>query len=164
MCKLKNKFLWLVTLLISLVVFAENNLRLQDGTPIFIDQNTKNVYAIQGGVVRPLWGGVHRLDNGSSLTVNGGVLINQFQTVEQNNVLRYGPLGEPSRCEVLVTKACGSDNNCANQPGCQAARQLWEMEKKERTPNDSPTLITPSSDSCIEALADANYFAVCDKN
>ncbi|CAK0766567.1 exported hypothetical protein [Gammaproteobacteria bacterium] len=161
MNKPRRLFLLLVTVVVPTVV-ADNNMRLQDGTPIFIDETSRGVYVLEGNIRRPLWGGVHRLENGSSLTVNGGILINEFHAVNENTP-RHGPPGAPSRCEVLVTQVCGSEDKCATHRGCQSARQLLEMEKNERPPGDPPSLITPSSDSCIEALRDIAYFVPCSK-
>ncbi|CAK0774238.1 exported hypothetical protein [Gammaproteobacteria bacterium] len=153
-------FLWLLATVAVPAAIADSNTHLQDGTPILIDENSRTVYVLEGTVRRPLWDGVHRLENGSTFTVNGGILINEFRSPEARSP-RHGPPGAPSSCEVLVTRVCGSDNHCAANPGCPAARQFLQMEEKERAPGDPPSIMTPTSDSCAEALGDAAYFASC---
>ncbi|CAK0750077.1 exported hypothetical protein [Gammaproteobacteria bacterium] len=162
MSKLLFSF-WLWLAIVAPVAMADLDTYLQDGTPILIDENSRTVSILQGTIRRPLWDGVHRLANGSTLTVTGGILINEFRSPETRN-LRYGPAGSPSRCEVLVTQVCGPDNRCAYLPGCQAAHQLLQMEEKERPPGDPPSIMTPTSDSCAEALGDTSYFVPCPKS
>jgi len=144
------------------VAMADLNTHLQDGTPISIDESSRTVHITQGTVRRPLWDGVHRLENGSTLTVTGGVLINEFRSAEMLNP-RYGLVGSPSRCKILVTQTCGPDNHCASYSGCLAARQLLQIEEKERAPGDPPSIMTSTSDSCVEALGDTGFFAPCPK-
>ena len=154
-------FLWLLAAGVVSSAVAEYGTRLQDGTPIVIDDTARTVYTLQGGSVRrPLWDGVYRLENGATLTVSNGVLINELGP----DVRSESPAGAASRCESLVKQTCGADNHCATAPGCVAARQLSRMEEQEHQ-SDHPSASAPSTvNACAEALNDRAYFAPCTPN
>ncbi len=149
--------LWLLATIVPLAM-ADASTRLQDGTPIVIDEGARAVYVLQGTARRPLWDGVYRLEDGSTLTISRGVLINAFNASE--NVRNEAP-SSLSRCELLVKRTCGGDNHCSTTAGCSAARQLLQLEEKERLPGNPPTVRTTTSDACAEALGDSAYFVPC---
>lgn len=117
-------------------------LHLQDGSPIFIDEVSHAVF-LPGKEKRPLWDGVHRLDNGQAISVSGGVLIQQF-SIDQR-------MSSPvTACKALVREVCGAEAHCEDTPACRSAKQLLEMEQTQL-----------GSNACAEARSEAIYFAPC---
>ncbi len=162
MTRAYHKSIYLLALLAALAApaaSADSLSHLQDGTPVVVDEASRAVSVIQGSVRRPLWDGVYRLDNGTTMTVSGGVLINQFQPPDAQML----PSGSPTRCEALVKLTCGPKEQCTKSPGCIAAQQLLKMEAKERTPENSSVTITPTGNSCADAMGDSAYFTPCPK-
>ncbi|MCP3871331.1 MAG: hypothetical protein GY703_25165 [Gammaproteobacteria bacterium] len=67
----------------------------------------------------------------------------------------------PSACENLVQRVCGHENDCKNQPGCNAARQLFAMETQERLASRRPEDPTYTSGKCLDAMGDSGFFRKC---
>ena len=156
----KTYIYYFISLLLVATVEAEEiGARLQDGTPLLIDPISRSVQVLKDGVVgRSLWDGVHRLDNGTTLTVSGGVLIRQVGSTHERE---SNTTDTPSRCEALLTQACGDQDQCTTSPGCQAARQLLHMEEQERQPGERHSALTPTSTTCTDASRDRDYFVPC---
>ena len=145
--------------------------RLSDGTPIQFDSNTNRV-TVPGSGGRPLWDGVHTLQDGSTITIRSGVAVPNMPMAEtqQQQRLREPPSSPDdqaaetdNQCVRLVRKVCGSREQCGDRPGCQAARQLLDMEHKEQAAWVSLGDTTHTSISCGEALTDEGFFEPCNK-
>ncbi|CAK0774184.1 hypothetical protein CCP3SC1AL1_700005 [Gammaproteobacteria bacterium] len=135
-----------ITIFLALIVgnstFAETLLHLQDGSPIIVDEVNHAVF-LPGKEKRPLWDGVHRLDNGQAVTVSGGILIQQFSVDQRVS-------SSITACKALVREVCGTEGHCDDTPACHSAKQLLEMEQAQ-----------PSSSACSEARSEATYFTSC---
>lgn len=146
--------------------------RLSDGTPIQFDSNTNRV-TVPGSGGKPLWDGVHTLQDGSTITIRSGVAVPNVPMAEtqQQERLREPPKAPgtdqaadaDNQCARLVRKVCGSREQCGDRPGCPAARQLLDMEHKESASRVSLGGMTHTSVSCSEAMTDEGFFGRCDK-
>jgi hypothetical protein len=154
---------------------AEWSNTLKGGGQVTVDPRTNRITVQKNGVQTQLWDGVHRLEDGSSITVRSG------QVVPNQEILRArrqpdmpeeteGPgaevwVGAPiigaSPCEKLAQRVCGDGRECADQEGCTLAGQLLEMEQQERAAQASANRMTYSSGQCQEADRDRNLFATC---
>lgn len=117
------------------------------------------------GVSRPLWDGVHRLEDGSTLTVRAGVVVED--SAMSSSRREPPPLvqdpGTVSPCVTLSRRACGVNRECASSAGCELASQLLQFEQDERTerPGATPTTILYQ---CREALTNPATFPACPAN
>lgn len=154
---------------------AEWSSTLKGGGTVSVDPRTNRITVQRHGVETPLWDGVHRLEDGSSITVRSG------QVVPNQEILRArgqpdmpqeteGPgaevwIGAPivgfSPCEKLVRRVCGEDQQCTANEGCVAATQLLQMEQQERAAEATANRMTYSSGQCQEADRDRQFFASC---
>jgi hypothetical protein len=142
--------------------------RLQDGTRVQIDPRTNRATTFDNrGEGTVLWDGVHRLEDGSIITIRSGVVVpnvgmveSQRQPPRQTEVLP-GEVDADHACAELVRKVCGSANQCRASEPCSAASQLQEMDAAERADvrHRGPELDTPRK--CQEALRDSGYFFAC---
>lgn len=172
--------LWLVGVLsLALVAVAaqagEWTGNLQGGGKVTVDPRTNRITVQRQGVETQLWDGVHRLQDGSSITVRSG------QVVPNQAILRArgqpdmpevardadaevwigAPIVGASPCEKLVRRVCGETSQCAGQQGCSAAEQLLQMESEQRAAEPTPNRMTYSSGQCQEADRDRQFFASC---
>lgn len=123
------------------------------GRPVLVEDGMGNR--------RSLWDGIHRLRDGSSITVRNGVLSDDALLPDAVEELRRTAGGLYTRCEALVRKVCGAGEACASAPGCGPARQLLEMETQERRPGSPGSVVTPTSELCNDALEDEAFFSPC---
>jgi hypothetical protein len=143
--------------------------RLQDGSRIEVDPRTNRAMVYSpNGVVTPLWDGVHRLEDGSSVTVRSGVMVPNREVLElrQGAPAAPGPgfvAGHSSPCVTLVRKVCGLHQECAAQSACSYAKQLRSIELDEQREGSESfsggLLETPSQ--CADALQDEEFFVPC---
>lgn len=143
--------------------------RLQDGSRVEVDPSTNRaiVYRRQG-VATQLWDGVHRLEDGSSITVRSGVMVPNTEVIRlRQGIERTGPFAvtRASPCVVLVRKVCGLHDECAGHPACDHARQLHGIEQDEArdraaSGESSPFMQTPAQ--CAQAAQDETFFVPCD--
>lgn len=151
---------------------AEWSAPLQGGGTVKVDPRTNRATILRNGVETQLWDGVHRLEDGSTLTIHSG------QAIPNEGILRSRRLpaepeptevdqwvGAPivgySPCERLERRVCGADQACIAAESCDLARQLLAMEVQERRDNDSPNYMTPASGQCQEADQDKALFVTC---
>jgi hypothetical protein len=154
---------------------AEWSSTLKGGGKVSVDPRTNRITVQKNGVQTQLWDGVHRLEDGSSITVRSG------QVVPNQEILRArrqpdmpeeaeGPgaevwIGAPivgdSPCEKLARRVCGENRQCAEKEGCTLAGQLLQMEQQERAAEATPNRMTYSSGQCQEADRDRHLFASC---
>lgn len=211
---------------------------LERGGSVSVDRDSRRPVYESGGVSRPLWDGVHHLDDGSTVIVRDGVAVptpgmlrawsgaaapeatyldrpcdqlmrlicgfdNACSTAaacltarslladegREQAALPPGAGAHPptatsercrsalhdpafpacasltaprgdSRCEGLVARVCGADDQCAKAPACDAARQLLRLETEERLANEDPAAISTSGHQCLDA-ASMPFFAAC---
>jgi len=163
---------WLVTVLMALFLLparaAQWSSTLEGGGTVTVDPETNRANITRDGVTTPMWNGVHRLQDGSSLIVNHGVAVPTQPIIESRrlpppeteewedvNIVGYSP------CEKLVRQVCGRQNQCADVEACAPANQLLAMEQQERSDSDSPNLMTYTSGQCLNAMKDREYFTLC---
>ena len=139
--------------------------QLQDGTKIQVDPRTNRVTSGSGG--QQLWDGVHRLKDGSTITIRSGVVVPTVPMIEQKRRPGDEEAAGPSRTEVettclqLVRQVCGPKDQCSTSESCVAARQLLAMEDEERASNGWVDVHTYTSNKCEEVLGDRQFFAPC---
>jgi hypothetical protein len=163
--------LLLAACLCAPAAFAEWTSELQAGGKVSVDPNTNRATVTRHGVSTPLWDGVHRLQDGSVITVRSG------QVVPNEEILRARKpqpavtdeaqawVGTPivglSPCEKLVRRVCGETQQCSQAPACDPAQQLLTMERQERANSNNPGAMTYSSGQCQEAAKDKEFFRQC---
>ena len=147
--------------------------RLQDGGTVTVDPETNRATVTRYGVKTPLWDGVHRLQNGETLTVRSGIARPNLDIVESRRphpqleqIERPGWQGQPivggvSPCQRLVTRVCGTGKGCQDAEGCRLAQQLLDMESQERQAAPDPNLTTYTSEQCRQADLDRTPFRSC---
>lgn len=148
---------------------------LQRGGQVEVDPRTNRPVINQDGRQTQLWDGVHRLEDGSVIRIEGGRVIpttdmlvpplapEQSATTDAEGETDQ-PAGEPitgaSPCEQLVIRVCGASRTCWREPACEAARQLREMEQEEWLKGADPHRVTESGKQCTEAMSN-DFFAPC---
>jgi hypothetical protein len=163
---------WLATVLMALFLLPAKadqwSSKLEGGGTVTVDPETNRASVTRDGVTTPMWNGVHRLQDGSSLIVNHGVAVPTQPIIESRrlpppeteewedvNIIGYSP------CEQLVRQVCGQQNQCADVEACDPANQLLAMEQQERSDSDNPNLMTYTSGQCLNAMKDREYFTPC---
>ncbi len=144
--------------------------QLQDGSRVQVDPNTNRpVVSSPRGAVTPLWDGVHRLQDGTSITVRDGVMVPNREVIE----LRRGPPAATTQsfpasgappCTVLVRKVCGLSDQCAGMAACAHARQLRGIgleEERESAATGVTRGFMQTPAQCAEALRDEAFFMPC---
>jgi hypothetical protein len=157
-----------IFLLLSLATAAtayasEWSTTLADGSRLSVDTRTNQAWVIDtDGGRRLLRDGVHKLQDGRTLTVRSGL------AVPNEDILLLRRMPPPRRprtgdggsaCVWLEKKVCGNDGACLDSQGCRLARQLRQFEREEREETGLPD--TPSGERCTEALDDERLFPHC---
>ena len=142
--------------------------RLADGDRIEVDSNTNRVTVFsKGGVSSPLWDGVHRLEDGSTITIRSGIMVPNREVLElRQRVPEPGAAEIGASCQQLVRKVCGLHDECASHPACGPARQLLQMQRnegQEAAAHPEPAATPWTSRQCQQALEDEAFFAPCDQ-
>jgi hypothetical protein len=155
---------------------------LGSGQAISVDPTTNRALIRDGtGQGRPLWDGVHRLRDGSTITIRSGVVV-------PNEAMQSPPppadAGEPSgtppdaaaepavpapprrgcrsaRCDELVLKSCGLYGSCADTEACALARQLRQMQRMSACSWSGDD--DWSERQCRAALQDEAAFGPCER-
>jgi hypothetical protein len=143
--------------------------RLQDGSRIEVDPRTNRAMVYSpSGVVTPLWDGVHRLEDGSSITVRSGIMVPNREVLELRQGVPAGPgpafvAGHSSPCVILVRKVCGLHEECAGHPACSYAKQLRgiELDEQREGPASSSGGVLETPTQCADALKDEEFFVPC---
>ncbi len=139
---------------------------LERGGVVRIDPNTDKATVYTENGATQLWDGTHRLQDGSVIIVQDGVVTSgggNLQTVLPP--VATGPV-EPktsSACVELVIKVCGFNGECSEDQACSPARQLMQLEKEEawQTRSEGPN---KTSIQCREALQNDAYFSRCERH
>ena len=162
--------------------------QLRDGGEVRVDPRTNRaVVRRPDGYETQLWDGVHRLSDGTELTVRDGRVVPNQEMMRRRDFTPEPALtGEPvpnpgiegpttaldvkppqsavldsSPCAVLVRQACGRDDACAEETKCRAARQLVDLAAEEKARSVDPQALTATELKCREALTDS-FFAPCE--
>jgi len=159
-------------LIIAGPLLAQWTSTLEGGGTVTVDPNTNRATVTRAGVSTTLWDGVHRLSDGSTLTVRAGQALPNDAIIKSRRQLQepiddpaMGWVGSPivglSPCEQLERKVCGANGLCKQVEACGVARQLLTSETDERADASSPDVMTYSSGRCGESLRDGLYFKAC---
>ncbi|QVL50275.1 MAG: hypothetical protein KFB96_07515 [Thiocapsa sp.] len=174
---------WAILLLCAVHVHADEpwTAPLQRGGQVEIDPRTNRPILDQDGRRTQLWDGVHRLEDGSVIRIEGGRVVpttdmlapsgtpsesatSDADATEAAEGTTAQPTGDrltgASPCEQLVLQVCGAARTCWREPACEAARQLREMEHEEWLKGADPSLLTESGKQCEEAINNP-FFAPC---
>jgi hypothetical protein len=164
------RFLAWTTWLLAGAVFAQGPIwegRLQDGGRLTVDPTTRRATVVTPhGLSSQLWDGVHRLEDGSTVTVHSGIIVPNRQMVEPSLPMPVVAEG-PSPCLVLLRKTCGLHDECKEQESCGHAAQLVQIERDEQLEYKGSTLtgtgqaVTPRQ--CEQALGDQEIFKACSR-
>ncbi|MEI6414236.1 MAG: hypothetical protein WCP34_08250 [Pseudomonadota bacterium] len=136
--------------------------RLQDGSPVTIDPDTRKPVVSESQ--RSLWDGIHRLEDGSILTIRQGVAVPTESLIHPPDPPLPHPArtGETSPCQPLIDKVCGVSRACAHSAACKTAEQLGRFEAEEqREKGLRPGRISEGGQQCQTALANHHYFVAC---
>jgi hypothetical protein len=153
-------------------LLAQWSSSLEGGGTVSVDPQTNRATVTRDGVSTTLWDGVHRLSDGSTITVRSGQAMPNNAIIESRRQLQepiedpaMGWVGSPitglSPCEQLERKVCGVNGLCKQVEACQLAGQLLKNESDERTTALNPDVMTYSSGRCGESLRDDLYFKAC---
>ncbi len=138
--------------------------QLQDGSRIRVDPNTnRGTVVTPDGARTQLWDGVHRLQDGSEITVRSGVVVPNKAILDiQRGLPPARSLREEagvSPCRQLESLVCGPGDECADGEACGQARQLVRFEKEEK--EDSIPGFEQAPQQCRDALQLTDYFKPC---
>jgi len=161
-----------VMLIIAGPLLAQWSSSLEGGGTVTVDPNTNRATVTRGGVSTTLWDGVHRLSDGSTITVRAGQAMPNDAIIKSRRQLQepiddpaMGWVGSPivglSPCEQLERKVCGVNGLCKQAEACGISQQLLKNERDERADSTNPDVMTYSSGRCGESLRDAIYFKAC---
>jgi hypothetical protein len=130
---------------------------LMDGSEIRVDPDSHRAYRADGGYERPMWDGVHRLDDGTTVIVNDGIAV---PTAQMYSVWEQAGVDAIDRpwCERLVEKSCGASGGCSKSPDCERARALLADERSVR--QDGGEAWMDALAACRAGLSDVG-FPVC---
>jgi hypothetical protein len=135
--------------------------QLERGGAITVDPQTHRAIREDGGGARPMWDGVHRLEDGSTVIIRDGIAVPTEDMVRTwTDEGRPQPVFERRYCNQLVRKTCGFDNACNSSAGCLRARSLLAEEAREQ--RDRPHTgaaypATPTGQRCQSALSDPDF-------
>ncbi|KOR31440.1 hypothetical protein TI04_00875 [Achromatium sp. WMS2] len=129
------------------------------GEAVSIDPNTNK--PILTKTATPLWDGVHKLDNGTVITVKDGVVVPNTNLMPNDNSKPLTPT--LSACTDLITKACGTKQGCANTQACSLAKQLKKLW--EEAPYASfPGVANTGQTECQDGLLNPLLFPLCQQD
>lgn len=140
--------------------------RLQGGSEVSVDPDTRRAIGTINGQQRPLWDGVHRLEDGSTLIVRDGIAVPTSTMIERwEGDSEPEPVYEYRYCTQLVRKTCGFDDGCDTAAACLRARTLLGDEAREQLELDAKRATevqTATSARCQQALSDPS-FPACER-
>ncbi|MDX1345671.1 MAG: hypothetical protein R3179_07210 [Sedimenticolaceae bacterium] len=127
----------------------------QQGYELRYDPQTSRVETRVNGQVRPMWDGVHRLENGQVLRIHNGVAVRD-ETVMQSEPRPQSLRDEVSTCRRLVRRSCGLGGTCAHTESCRHASQLLTFHNEAKSSDRHKIEL-----QCLEALDDTAFFKPC---
>jgi len=166
---------WLIALLLFAplhTVLATWTGQLEDGRGIAFDPTTNRATITSGqGSGRPLWDGVHRLKDGSTVTIRSGVMVPTEKSLRPDTSppALQQPVAEkpyvfPERrsaaCDRLVLKCCGLYQECEQRDTCCLAKQLRTLQRKASS--SDPAEYRWATGQCEQAMQDQQNFGSCE--
>jgi len=140
---------------------------LKDGSQLRVDPETRRAVRDQGGTQRPMWDGVHYLQDGSMVIIRDGTAVPTQQMLE---TWAASPAPQTTQagadCDRLIERVCGPHDACGQSGPCLEARKL---AKAVAVPGPVPGADAaaagaappaPGQDACTKALSDPG-FPVC---
>ena len=115
---------------------------LHDGREIVADPRSNRVVIGSGPAQgQPLWDGVHRLSDGSTVTIRAGVMVpNASSSASASENPQAAAIADPAprpsppvggpqttHCDQLVLKTCGMRQACRSLEPCRLATQLRQL-------------------------------------
>lgn len=136
------------------------------GEAIAIDPATQRaIITGADGTSRPLWDGVHRLEDGRTLIIRSGVVVQDADmSASKHEPMRIEDSGDTvSPCVALTRRVCGLKDECGRADPCELAQQLRKFEDEERQerPDIAPQTILRQ---CRDALSNPATFPGCPAN
>ncbi len=170
--KYVTRFLGVGVFLLATQLQAQWSSTLEEGGTVTVDPRTNQATLLRDGVSTPLWDGVHKLSDGSTLTVHAGQAMPDDvipKARQQSGDRATDParkwVGNPivglSPCEQLKRRVCGVNGLCKQTASCDMAQQLLSDESKERSASSSSDVMTFSSGHCQLALQDDLAYKAC---
>jgi hypothetical protein len=149
---------------IAPVMAADWQGTLLDGSQVEVDSTTHRAWHREGNRVKPLWDGVHQLEDGSVVIVSHGTAVPTQQMLE---TWMHAPEEESrlvtSACDDLIERVCGRDHRCATSQACGLAHQLRDMAAGTFAKGMDADARINTGDQCREALANP-FFVRCDSD
>ena len=147
------------------VVCAQSwNAELDNGRVINVDPNTNRAVIQSGaGAGAPLWDGVHRLNDGSVITVRSGLMVpnEDVMSLRRGEEPQARVIPVLSRaCDDLVVKTCGLTGECDGTEPCDLATQLRATQWQ--TAGRSTEETSWAASQCESSLADEQVFPACE--
>jgi hypothetical protein len=163
-----------VLMLAAAPLVADWRAQLDRGGQVTVDPESNRATVTRDGVTTPLWDGVHRLQDGSVITVRSGQVVPNEDILRARDLPALPPDTDPaeawvgqrivgeSPCQRLVARVCGDHEQCQKSPACDPAHQLLDRELGERTASRTPDAMTYTSGQCMQADRDRQFFKTCD--
>jgi len=153
------------------------NAELDTGQQISVNPSTNRTEIQSGaGQGKPLWDGVHRLSNGSTITIRSGVMVpnealSTYQPAPVSPPVPADAVGDdirvPTRpgrrgsCVELVMRSCGLHGSCGGAESCVLALQLKQAQHQPGASRMGN--VDWAERHCREALQDGIRFPRCDR-
>ncbi|MEN8212717.1 MAG: hypothetical protein ABFR19_00010 [Pseudomonadota bacterium] len=152
-----KSLLFFVTALCSSVVLSEwyTLPKTTQGEELRYDNRTNRVEIVNEAGSRPLWSGVHRLEDGRVLRIERGVAIAD-KTVQRAVPAPQQISDQVDPCTVLERQSCGLRTECAQSESCQLAHQLQGFHNSA-----SLSDMSRIESQCREALGNTAMFPPC---
>ncbi|MEA3301667.1 MAG: hypothetical protein U9Q75_00190 [Pseudomonadota bacterium] len=149
--------LLLVALLCSTTAVSEwySLPKTTQGQELRYDNSTNRVEIINESGNRPLWSGVHRLEDGRVLRIQKGVAIAD-QTVQRAISVPQQQPDQVDACTVLERQSCGLRTECALSESCQLAHQLQGFYNSANLTDRRKI-----ESQCKEGMANKSLFQPC---
>ena len=160
-----KRFVVAISILISTAAYAQaNDITLEDGRAVTIDSATQQA-TIDDSANKPLWDGVHRLNDGSVMIIQDGVVISGGRQTPVTQDPLNAPLASKteyqiSPCVQLSINTCGFNGQCKDSAACLTAKQLVNLELEEQVRHLN-AVGDSTVDQCRKLLNDKRYFADC---
>jgi hypothetical protein len=163
----------LCTLLAAPVVSLADSwiTRLDEGQTVSVDPTTNRAIIRSGDAAgQPLWDGVHRLQDGSTITIRSGVMVPNEELARSHAAPQpLRPGDEAARlpaqqrnpaCDLLVIKTCGLQGECSDFEACHLARQLRKLQNNARQDRQGQDWAIAQ---CQQADRDPGHFPACSR-
>jgi hypothetical protein len=135
--------------------------QLEGGPEIMVDPDTRRATGVIDGERRPLWDGVHKLEDGSTVIVRDGIAVPTEPMYQQwRGQAEPEPVFARRYCKQLVRKTCGFDDACRSSAACLRARALLDeaaQDRRGRSDFDRDSAPSATNDRCRDALDDPEF-------